>query len=256
MSVEQILAELEQYPHGIGEKYAGRLREEVERSFEKWQAERQPKPALDIEDEEEEPEEPTHWDTVDKNGKPTPTCTNARRALMALNIICRYDVFHDRFCVEGKIIKGDAGTNLDHTVLDLARPRSTRRSASIPAPRTRNDALVALCLTNKFDPVLDYLNALQWDGTPRLDRWLITYAGAEDTPLNREFSRIALIAAVRRVRRPGIKFDPIIVLEGPMGTNKSKTIEIAGRRRELQRSVDLRRARSGAAGATCRHLAL
>jgi hypothetical protein len=31
--------------------------------------------------------------------------------------------------------------------------------------------------------VLDYLNALQWDGAPRLDRWLVTYAGAEDTPL-------------------------------------------------------------------------
>jgi hypothetical protein len=35
--------------------------------------------------------------------------------------------------------------------------------------------------------------------------------GAADTELNRE---------------PGIKFDPIIVLEGPMGTNKSKAIEI------------------------------
>jgi predicted P-loop ATPase len=35
-----------------------------------------------------------------------------------------------------------------------------------------------------------------------------------------------LTAVVRRARRPGIKFDPIIVLEGPMGTNKSKTIEV------------------------------
>jgi predicted P-loop ATPase len=30
---------------------------------------------------------------------------------------------------------------------------------------------------------------------------------------------------VRRVRHPGVKFDPIIVLEGPMGTEKSKAIE-------------------------------
>jgi predicted P-loop ATPase len=72
---------------------------------------------------------------------------------------------------------------------------------------------------------LDYLDALTWDGTPRLDRWLVTYAGAEDTELNREFGRIALVAAVRRARQPGIKFDPIIVLEGSMGTNKSKAIE-------------------------------
>jgi predicted P-loop ATPase len=54
---------------------------------------------------------------------------------------------------------------------------------------------------------------------------LNTYLGAEDVELNREFGRIALVAAVRRVRHPGIKFDPIIVLEGPMGTQKSKAIE-------------------------------
>ena len=74
--------------------------------------------------------------------------------------------------------------------------------------------------------------------------------------LNREFGRIALIAAVRRARSPGTKFDPIIVLEGPMGTNKSKAIEIACRCREFQRPVDFRRARPGATRAPRRHLAL
>ena len=53
MSVEEIVAELERYPRGIGEKYAGRLRAEVERSFAKWQAERQPTPAADTEEPEE-----------------------------------------------------------------------------------------------------------------------------------------------------------------------------------------------------------
>jgi predicted P-loop ATPase len=80
-------------------------------------------------------------------------------------------------------------------------------------------------LENEFDPVLDYINALKWDGTARLDRWLITYMGAYDTELNREFGRLALLAAVRRVRRPGCKFDFIIVLEGPQGVQKSKAIE-------------------------------
>jgi predicted P-loop ATPase len=53
----------------------------------------------------------------------------------------------------------------------------------------------------------------------------VTYLGAEDSELNREFGRIALTAAARRVRRPGTKFDAIIVLEGPTGTQKSKAIE-------------------------------
>lgn len=31
--------------------------------------------------------------------------------------------------------------------------------------------------------VREYLDALAWDGRPRIDRWLIEYAGAKDTNL-------------------------------------------------------------------------
>jgi predicted P-loop ATPase len=59
---------------------------------------------------------------------------------------------------------------------------------------------------------------------------LIDYMGAEDTALHRTFGRLLLVAAVRRVRQPGCKFDQIGVLEGPEGTGKSKALEtIAGR---------------------------
>jgi hypothetical protein len=78
-SVEEIVDELARHPRGIGEKYIGRLRAEVERSFAKWRADRQPKPAADV----EEPEEETVWDAVDKHGRPRPTCANARRAIRA-----------------------------------------------------------------------------------------------------------------------------------------------------------------------------
>jgi hypothetical protein len=216
MSVEEIIAELERHAHGIGEKYAGRLREEVERSYEKWQEERQPE-AAPI-----EPDEPLQWDKVDKSGTPKATPRNTRTAIRVLGIQCRYDIFHDRLLVESLILK--SRSNLDYTAIEL-RVKIRKAFGFEPSTKTVNDAIIALCLQNSFDPVLDYLNALQWDGTPRLVRWLETYAGAEDTPLNREFGRIALTAAVRRVRHPGTKFDPIIVLEGPMGTRKSMAIE-------------------------------
>ena len=218
MSVEEIVTTLAQYPRGIGEKYAGRLKEEVERSFAKWQAERQPRPAADA----EEPEEAKGWKEIDKHGRPRPTCTNTRRALKAFGIKCRYDVFHDKLLVESSIIR--RRDNLDQTV-QILRTKIEKAYGFDPGTKNTHDAVIQICLENEFDPILDYLNALQWDGTPRLDRWLVTYAGAADTELNREFGRIALVAAVRRVRLPGIKFDPIIVLEGPMGTNKSKAIE-------------------------------
>jgi predicted P-loop ATPase len=88
------------------------------------------------------------------------------------------------------------------------------------------EAANAVCLENRFHPVRTYLNALEWDGRPRLDDWLTAYLGAEDTELTRAFGRATLIAAVRRIRRPGTKFDTVLVLEGKQGTGKSTAIQI------------------------------
>jgi hypothetical protein len=229
-SVEEIVEELALYPNGISEKYADRLAEEVARSYSKWQAERTIPGATDADPDEDaggpggtlEPPEPNTWKEVDKNGKPRPTCTNTRRAMRALGINCRYDVFHDKLLVESPVIR--RRDNLDQTV-QILRTKIEKAYGFDPGTKNTRDALIQLCLENEFDPVLDYLNALKWDGTLRLDRWLTTYTGAPDTELNREFGRITLTAAVRRARHPGEKFDPIIVLEGKMGTNKSKAIE-------------------------------
>lgn len=70
-------------------------------------------------------------------------------------------------------------------------------------------------------PVRDYLNALSWDGRPRLDTWLTTYAAAADDAYVRAVGALTLIAAVRRVRRPGCKFDELLILESAQGTGKS-----------------------------------
>jgi len=138
------------------------------------------------------------WEATDKNGRPLATCANARRALLALEVKCRYDVFHDKHIVEGKIVLPLA--NLDLVVADLRRKIHAAFGFD-PGKNNTIDAVEQLCIRNKFNPITDYLDALKWDGTPRLERWLITYLGAEDTELNREFGRLALIAAVRRVSR-------------------------------------------------------
>jgi len=198
-----------------------RLRVEVERSYEKWIGERTVPPAGAAGD--QEPDEEDKWESVNKNGIPNPTCTNARRAQRALGIRCRYDVFHDKVLVESKGIK--PRVDLDHTVLAL-RSKIHKAYKFDPGSVNTRDAILQLALENEFDPVADYLDALDWDGAPRLERWAVTYLGADDTELNREFGRLALIAAVRRVRHPGTKFDQIIVLEGEGGTEKSMVIVI------------------------------
>ena len=79
---------------------------------------------------------------------------------------------------------------------------------------------------NKFHPVKDYLATLKWDGIPRVDNWLVTYAGAEDTEFNRAVGRIVLIAGIRRIMKPGCKYDEMLILEGKQGCGKSTALKI------------------------------
>jgi predicted P-loop ATPase len=79
---------------------------------------------------------------------------------------------------------------------------------------------------NAFHPVLDYLGGLSWDGVKRIDKWLTTYGKVEENEYTRAVGRIALVAAVRRVRQPGCKFDEMLVLvDEEQGTEKSEAIQ-------------------------------
>lgn len=90
------------------------------------------------------------------------------------------------------------------------------------------DAIDDMARRRKFHPVRDYLNSVGpvWDGTARLDTWLIKYASAPNTPYVRAVSATMLIAAVKRVFEPGCKHDEMVVLEGVQGTGKSTLIKL------------------------------
>ena len=76
-----------------------------------------------------------------------------------------------------------------------------------------------------YHPIREYLAALpEWDKVPRVDTLLIDYLGAEDNAYVRAVTRKTLCAAVHRVREPGVKFDTMLVLNGPQGIGKSTLI--------------------------------
>lgn len=79
-----------------------------------------------------------------------------------------------------------------------------------------------------FNPVQDYICKEEWDGTPRIETSLIDYLGAEDTPLNREQTKIWFVGAVARVFEPGCKFDNVLTLPGPQGIGKSTFFKVIG----------------------------
>lgn len=88
------------------------------------------------------------------------------------------------------------------------------------------DVIRDMAYRNRFHPVREYIEAVQpqWDNVNRCETWLIRTVGAPDTPYIRAVSRIFAVAAVKRIREPGCKFDEILVLEGPQGYFKSSLI--------------------------------
>lgn len=90
------------------------------------------------------------------------------------------------------------------------------------------DAKDAVLTRHRIHPIRDYLNSLVWDGTPRLERLIIDYIGAEDTPLNRAMTRKHFTAAVSRIMQPGCKYDYCLIIAGAEGIGKSTLFSIMG----------------------------
>jgi Virulence-associated protein E len=165
----------------------------------------------------------------DRSGNPKPSLANAVIAIRALGIEVRYDLFHHRINVtykgESKTIR--EGLLTDDTVSAIRSLINNTYRIDCGDSNTFA-AIKEIAMHNAYDPVLDMLNDCQgkWDGVKRIDSWVIDYLGCKDTPLNRAIGRLVLIAACRRARVAGCKFDSITVLEGVEGTNKSTAIRV------------------------------
>lgn len=168
---------------------------------------------------------PIIWPDKDNWGRPKATCRNARAAIRHMGLTCEHDTFHDKLILGGRPIEQWAGELTDNTV-HMLRVTIERQYKFDPGTLSCFDAAVQECLQDSYDPVADYLDGLTWDGVPRLRSWLAAYMGAADTPLNAAIGGLMLIAAVRRVRQPGCKFDQILVLISDEGKNKSSAIEL------------------------------
>ncbi len=150
------------------------------------------------------------------------TAKNILIAMQKLGVSVRHDVFSDRLLINGlpnySVINDAALTRL--------RLAMEERFQLLPGKELFLDVVMDAARHSPFHPVREYLDALRWDGEPRIDRWLTTYGGAEETPYSKAVGQLVLMAAVRRVRSPGCKFDEMLVLECSQGTDKSSALAI------------------------------
>jgi hypothetical protein len=162
----------------------------------------------------------TWFETDNKNKIIAKSQHNVRAAMIRLGVAVRYNAFHDQMLIDGL----DGHSVLDDPAMEKLWLLADERYRFL-APKDFFWIVVQeAARRNTFHPVRDYLASLTWDGVPRIDRWLVDYGGADATEYICTVGAITLVAAVRRVRKPGCKFDEMLILESPQGTDKSKML--------------------------------
>ena len=99
--------------------------------------------------------------------------------------------------------------------------------------QTAHEAAFVVGEQRPYDPLKDFLLALQWDGMPRLDTLLETYFAADgNSQYLHEVGARWMISAVARGLKPGTKADHVLVLEGAQGALKSSALAALAVREE------------------------
>ena len=170
-----------------------------------------------------------------KTGLPLKTLENVRTVLdewPAIRGRIELDTFHNQIIARARLpwqYDPDKTYKFPHEWTDADRAElnlAVEKILGFNAPNLIDTAFTACAAQNTYHPIKNYLNGLEWDGEPRLDTLFIDYLGVKDTPYTRAVTRKAFVAAVRRIRHPGIKFDNMLILSGPQGGYKSTILHM------------------------------
>lgn len=165
-----------------------------------------------------------------RDGRPAPTLANCLKLLEHANFGLSYDELARRHVLRAEKLPWsiDIGRELNDDMIRVIRHCMIVSAGMEFSKENVAEACLTLGRQSPFNPVVDYLASLRWDGTPRIDEWLVRYFGASDSEYTRAIGRLVLLGAVRRARKPGCKFDYVLILEGTQGTGKSTALKLLG----------------------------
>lgn len=83
------------------------------------------------------------------------------------------------------------------------------------------DALFMFFASKQYNPIIDYIENIQWDGKKRCGAFLHDILNAADLPYVREVSRLIFAGGIHRLYEHGCKFDYMPILIGKQGCRKS-----------------------------------
>nr|WP_164871621.1 VapE domain-containing protein [Solirhodobacter olei] len=153
------------------------------------------------------------------------TPVNALRAVHASGLTPRFDELKQRVVFSGELPWDVSyGRELNDQTARMTRlllMEIHQGNDYQPSKENVLEAAMTLAYAHKFNPIHDYLDRLEWDGTERVERLFTDGFMCADDEYTRAVSRCFMVGAVARQRSPGCKLDTMPVIKGPQGSNKS-----------------------------------
>lgn len=141
-----------------------------------------------------------------------------------------WDMHHDESIVEWS----------DSDNLEFSLWLSNYHRFSVRSVDTINQAVKLIAGRNAFDPLTDWLDSLEWDGTSRIDDWLTKYCGIKPGKYTTLVARYFLISMIARAYKPGCIMRAMPVFEGVQLRGKSSIARILAGKWFSDSPLDLR----------------
>ncbi len=150
------------------------------------------------------------------------------KCLKDLGIDLKYNLFSDQLFVNG-LNKPDCSAEWDgqlgiQAILEMRMRLDEIKPGFCPSTGRLKEVVNTEAFRNTYHPVRDYLKALPWDGTKRIETLFSQYFGAEDSEYMHAISKLFMLAGVTRIMEPGCKFDYVVTLIGDQGLGKSSGV--------------------------------
>lgn len=95
------------------------------------------------------------------------------------------------------------------------------------------ECVYSVAIANAIDTAQVWLDGLEWDGVPRIERFFVDYFGADESAYVLEVGKYIWSALAGRVLVPGVQADMVPVLVGKQGVRKSTGIVAMAPAREF-----------------------
>ena len=170
--------------------------------------------------------QPAYLD-LDDNGAPKESIENFLNIMLCdpFYRTVRFNLITNQAEVIRHDPKGDILTNWSDTE-DAESKRFIETEYKLYSPQKHADALRMLFKQREYNPIIELIEGIEWDGENRVEHCLTKWMKAEDTEYTREVSRLIFAGGINRLYNPGCKFDDVPVLVGTkQGEGKSTFIK-------------------------------